>query len=634
MSRSNGPASQSGGWPPAGRPAGAEQEPQTQSRPQRQPHLIQPVAPQGQQQPYPYAADPNYGQGYGGQAYGAPGHGAQGYAHYDDVPPTGGQGRGDYGQQPGYPPRQAPQQAPSYAPQFDSYVPNSGFPTQLPQSGWEQPAPQQRPAVYPPEAGLSQLNTGRGRPGLGDYGVPPPAADPRARAAEQWPAQPSYQQQSSHPQQGGYPPQYAAEPHEPDLGGYHPQASEAAARGYHASLAEPAFDPQALAYGQEPPFHAQGGLEAIPGQQARYADPGQGYAVPQGYDAQGYDMQAGGYDQHGAPQGGYDEQAQAGEGEEYEDDEPESSGGKWLYIAAALVMAVGVGGGLAYGYQKFIRGGSIQLAAPVVRSDGAPSKIKPAEPGGKQFANRDSKMMDRLSSGSGSSAPANDGAGDSDGGTKRVQTIAIGRDGSMAPPAASPVPPQDSAPAPKPTVSVPGLTVVDGFGRPQPRPAPPETASVSPPAQPIVVSPPAPPAKPVVVARATPAAPTAVDAIEAPAAAAKPVKPAAATVAAVPKLPVPKKPAGPSGAGYVAVLASVPVSGSSQKDSLRQFVDMQSKYGTALQGRTPDVQEVDLGAKGRYHRLLAGPPGSRDAASGVCSQLKAAGYSGCWVIAY
>lgn len=632
MSRSNGPASQSGGWPPAGRPAGAEQEPQTQSRPARQPHLIQPAAPQGQPQQYPYGTDPNYGQGYGGQGYAAPGYGAQGYgaqgyAHYDDVPPTGGQARGDYGQQPGYPPRQAaPQQAPSYAPQFDPYVPNSGFPTQPPRSGWEQPAAQQRPAVYPPEAALSQLDTGRGRGGLGDYAVPPPPADPRARAVEQWPTQPSY------PQQAGYPPQYAPDPREPDLGGYHPQAAEAAARGYHASPAEPAFDPKALAFGQEPPFHSQGGLEAAAGQQARHTDPGHGYAVPQGYDAQGYEMQAGGYDQHGESQGGYDERAQAGEGDEYEDEEPESSGGKWLYIAAALVMAVGVGGGLAYGYQKFIRGG-MQVAAPVVRGDGAPSKIKPAEPGGKQFANRDSKMMDRLSSGSGSPAAANDGASDSDGGTKRVQTIAIGRDGSMAPPMASPAPPQEAGS--KPTVNVPGLTVVDGFGsRAQPRPAPPVTASVSPPAQPIVVSPPAPPAKPVVVAKAAPAGPTAVDAIEAPAAPAKPVKPAATAVAAVPKLPVPKKPSGATGAGYVAVLASVPVSGSSQKDSLRQFVDMQSKYSTALQGRTPDVQEVDLGAKGRYHRLLAGPPGSRDAASGVCSQLKAAGYSGCWVIAY
>jgi cell division septation protein DedD len=90
----------------------------------------------------------------------------------------------------------------------------------------------------------------------------------------------------------------------------------------------------------------------------------------------------------------------------------------------------------------------------------------------------------------------------------------------------------------------------------------------------------------------------------------------------------------PTGAGYVAVLASVPASGSSRIDALKQFADMQQKYTTILQNKTPDVQEADLGTKGTYHRLLVGPPGSRETASQVCTQLKAQGYSGCWVTAY
>lgn len=60
---------------------------------------------------------------------------------------------------------------------------------------------------------------------------------------------------------------------------------------------------------------------------------------------------------------------------------------------------------------------------------------------------------------------------------------------------------------------------------------------------------------------------------------------------------------------------------------------MQQKYAT-LQNKTPDVQEANLGEKGTYHRLLVGPPGSREQASAVCSDLKTAGYSGCWVMAY
>jgi hypothetical protein len=61
---------------------------------------------------------------------------------------------------------------------------------------------------------------------------------------------------------------------------------------------------------------------------------------------------------------------------------------------------------------------------------------------------------------------------------------------------------------------------------------------------------------------------------------------------------------------------------------------MQQKYGEVLSSKTPDVQEANLGAKGVWFRAVVGPPSSREAASGLCSQLKSAGYSGCWVTAY
>ena len=84
----------------------------------------------------------------------------------------------------------------------------------------------------------------------------------------------------------------------------------------------------------------------------------------------------------------------------------------------------------------------------------------------------------------------------------------------------------------------------------------------------------------------------------------------------------------------MAVLASVPASGSSRIEALKQFADMQQQYTSILSNKTPDVQEADLGEKGTYHRLLVGPPGSRESASSLCTQLKAQGYSGCWVTAY
>ena len=88
-------------------------------------------------------------------------------------------------------------------------------------------------------------------------------------------------------------------------------------------------------------------------------------------------------------------------------------------------------------------------------------------------------------------------------------------------------------------------------------------------------------------------------------------------------------------AGYVAVLASVPVSNTSRINALKQFADMQQKFGGVLQNKTPDVKEANLGDKGMYHRLLVGPPGSRDAAQSLCGSLKTAGYTNdCWVTAY
>jgi cell division septation protein DedD len=99
-------------------------------------------------------------------------------------------------------------------------------------------------------------------------------------------------------------------------------------------------------------------------------------------------------------------------------------------------------------------------------------------------------------------------------------------------------------------------------------------------------------------------------------------------VASPPKASPP--PAASSGAGYVAVLSSQ----KTRMDALKAFADLQQKYGEALSGRVPDVQEANLGEKGIWYRVVVGPPGSRDAANGVCSQLKSAGYSNCWVNSY
>ena len=74
----------------------------------------------------------------------------------------------------------------------------------------------------------------------------------------------------------------------------------------------------------------------------------------------------------------------------------------------------------------------------------------------------------------------------------------------------------------------------------------------------------------------------------------------------------------------------------SRIDALTSFADLQQKYGSILSTKVPDVRRADLSSRGLgvMYRAVVGPPASRQAASQLCSRLKTAGYSGCWVTAY
>jgi hypothetical protein len=85
-----------------------------------------------------------------------------------------------------------------------------------------------------------------------------------------------------------------------------------------------------------------------------------------------------------------------------------------------------------------------------------------------------------------------------------------------------------------------------------------------------------------------------------------------------------------SRSGYVAVLASK----RSRQEALNAFADLHSQYPDILGGVTPDVREANLGDKGVWYRLIGGPPGSREAARGICVKLKARGMKDCWPVAY
>lgn len=338
-------------------------------------------------------------------------------------------------------------------------------------------------------------------------------------------------------------------------------------------------------------------------------------------DGQGYGLaveSSSGFDANGQP-------IMHQDGAEFEDDDydyesVEGTGrSRTMMIAAALagVIVVGVSG--AYGYQALFGGDSV-TTTPVVKGAAGPSKVKPADPGGRKFAHTDSKMMGRLGAASGQT---NDPAA----GARRVSTLRIGPDGTVI----APSDPTAAAASDGPRM-VTGVPL-GGSSTPEAASATPASVKPAPPNAPLIVNSTASSAaKPVQIAKVKPV--TSAPAKPAPVAK-KVVKPVQQKVAVATPKPSPA-PVGPkpTGAGYVAVLASVPVSGTSRMDALKQFADMQQRYGTALRDKTPDVQRAELGEKGSYHRLIAGPPGSAQSARSVCENLKAAGYPSCWVLAY
>lgn len=551
-----------------------------------------------------------------------------------------------------------------------------------------------RPAARP------TTQTSNGQPSW----VHPQAQTGRPQQPANWPPQqqpaPSY---PSFPQQG-----YGAQAPEQQPYGQWSELQPPAGPGSHAGQADPyapQFEPYvpptrpsygqqpAPAFGgqQQPQWPARGGdprgfdagnySAPQPNQQPMHAAPTFGQQQYQENELSAADW-AGSHDNfahdsyqqgHGDPSLGFG-QAEGGELEpayseeegDYEYEEEAPRGRRPLMILAALVGAIVIGGGMAYGYKKFTGGGGPQGDPPVIKSDDFASKTKPADAGGKQFPYSDTKIMGRLGDGT-SSASADDSNNSSqsappdnstsstnsdssssstdEGGARKVSTLVVGRDGTIQPP---PTPTRDQQPQPSSgATGVPGTSLVDVFGQQGgggPSPAA-DGAPVRPKPMNAEVATPAKKTKPVKVAKIntinSPDASSSSTDDSADASTSPPKKklkkvaraePTVETDATADAPPVAATSSG-GGAGFVAVLASVPHSASSRIDALKRFADMQQKYGTALAGKTPDIASANL-SKGAYDRLVVGPPGSREEASNVCSQLKAQGYKDCWVTSY
>src|SRR5262245_2931721 len=442
----------------------------------------------------------------------------------------------------------------------------------------------------------------------------PADQDPYADGQSGWPSPPG-----ADPHQHGYAP-HAGHPPQHSQGYYFPQPAEPDLN--QGNGVQPVN--QALPFDRLQPGSAPAANQWDAQRDAGHYDLGS--YLPTGGEPHGYGPAdpppfAGSADgpfrhQYGARDGYADQDGEYEAMGEDEGDEPRR-GRRGLVIAGALVGAIGLGGAMAYTYKTFI---ATPSRAPVVKvTDSGPSKVKPSLSGGKEFANTDKKLLNRLDEESGSQrgGAADDRAAEDPNAPRRVRSIPISPGGQMA---------GAAGPSGGSAAAVPGITL-DTMGGSAPPPsrvqipsAPPPQATVARAEAPVA-------APPVRIVAAPPSAPAAE-------AAPPPARKAAAAPAAPAREAAPPKVSSAvvtaSTTGYVAVLSSQ----KSRMDALKAFADLQQKYGDVLSSKTPDVQEANLGDKGVWYRAVVGPPVSRDAASGICSQLKAAGYAGCWVTAY
>jgi hypothetical protein len=613
------PGQQGSATPPV--PQGAYdpyQDPYYSQAPQHRQAAPQPAAPQQQpaRAPRIQSASPPTRAPQHGLPTGQPGA-QHGYAQ----PPQGQQGQASGQPQAGYPQQQ------NYTPQQPPFAGYPGEPLQSDprygaQANYQQPiaprgaAPAGYPQAQPHQAPPLQQYGG---PQLGG---PPPAYVPETTARA--PQPPQLQQQQRQPSayeqwaaQGQ--PQSDLDPQGYDLGTYMPSPAprpfDSQRQGDQTTTGQRTAQPMTR------PAPADQYAQYAPAPGPQFADPSSVAATQHGQELEPVDSESE-YEEH------------------YEDEEPPRAR-RYGLIAASLIGAIALGGGLAYAYKAFVMPPTQVAGTPVVKGGNTPVKVKPVDPGGTKFANADSKLMDSLS---GTPTEPATSSTPSDGGPRAVQTMRINPDGSIAnagpsnaaPPTASapPTPPTSTPQATAASIPtsqpVPGMTLV----LPPPRVAapaasPPQMAQAA--AIPKSVTPKIVAAAPTVLAAAGPAN-DAGEPIGIP-------PPAKKLLAPAKKIPAAGLGAGGAAAvsganGFVAVLASVPASGTSRTQAMQQFADLQQKYNGVLAGKAPDVVEAKL-EKGSYHRLIVGPPASRESATALCTQLKAAGYtSDCWVTGF
>lgn len=268
-------------------------------------------------------------------------------------------------------------------------------------------------------------------------------------------------------------------------------------------------------------------------------------------------------------------------------------GRRFLAIAVAVVAFGGFAGLIYYAYSKGREAGSSSVA-PIIRAGDGPTKVRPDQPGGMQVPNQDKEVYSRVS-------PAQSGG-------SRVE--------NLLPPPEQPLPRTALRQVPDP----PSGHILGPATAP-PLPPPPPIANLG--------APPAPETIPT-----TPASP--------PAAATAPVPPptAAARPQSAPPVPSPParttpqaspQPQAPPQTAAVGPGAVSPAAGSyrvqlvalrTEQQALAEWEKLKKANPDLFNGLSPNVVRADLGEKGIYYRLQAGPLAGAAQATDLCEKAK------------
>ena len=257
--------------------------------------------------------------------------------------------------------------------------------------------------------------------------------------------------------------------------------------------------------------------------------------------------------------------------EEYEDERPRRRGLRLAGIAAATLTLAGFAAVAVYGWLQYGGGQAADGPIPVVQADPRPVRTRPDDPGGMKVPFQENQIYTLPGRGRTPAPPAS---------AQRVERL---------------LPPPE-APMPRPIAPPPEAVAV----APPPAAVPP-AAQTPPPAPANAVPPP-------VVAPAPIVAP-----------------PVPATAAAAPK-PVAGPPVAPA-TGFRIQLAAL----RSSDEATQTWDRLRRAHPDVLGGLKASVVRIDLGDKGTFYRLQAGPLADRAAAADACTKL-ASERSACLVV--